>query len=135
MKVYRLNYWYIGLHTIVELYNVLSKFLSYENRLSGLVLRFIRSEQVSRSVRNIERAIRQAITMNALAEIFYIASGAGDAATPSIAVPTDVYITRVDTTHTCIFKICKKRLYVLWLKPFLSKRIVFKQVHILSYLG
>lgn len=46
--------------------------------------------------------------MNALAEIFYIASGAGDAATPSIAVPTDVDIRRVVTTHTGIFRIFKK---------------------------
>lgn len=45
--------------------------------------------------------------MNALAEIFYIASGNGNAAALNIAVPTDVYVGRADTTGAAIQKSMK----------------------------
>lgn len=64
----------------------------FESGLYSVAIRFTRVVSVSWAMRNTERAIRQAITMNALAEIFYIASGTGSAATPNIAVPTDADI-------------------------------------------
>lgn len=100
-KVYHANYRYIGLHTIVGLYSV--TFVSWMVNYDPYVLdgRSTWSFSVGWSVRNVERTIRRAITMNALAEIFYIAWGTGDAATPNIAVPTHMDLLELLDTCDC----------------------------------